>query len=240
MSIPKLSIKTWLIIACGVLVLGVVFAGFKATTATGRLKEAQANFAREKETTLAELKLLTKERDKYIQEAKDAKESAAKHEADSKAKDKEIEKEKVKQFELEKKYRTLDADAVTKLILGYLAMDEKEVWKNSFGVQFSLKASQETLIKLSDQKSLRFTLLPAEIAKNGSLVLANEDLKTGIGKLEKAIKTDYIAIEKYKFLLGENERLDKAYKREKFWKTFTLSTETPIILILTALLLFGK
>jgi hypothetical protein len=217
-----------------VVVLGLVFRGYFISL--GKFKEEQKTFKDNIAVINADMKILKDERDDLRKKAEENLKLADKY------KDKADKQEKInvdlenKNKEWEKKVAKMEVDEVINITREILKVEEKEIWKNSFGIQFSLFAGRENLIKLSDWKFLMFTLIPGKEVVIETQKLEIKGLRVSVESL-KGVDEKNKELEK-KFVDKEKEYKDvyKAFQRERFWKRLLGWVETPLVVVLGALL----
>lgn len=164
---------------------------------------------------------------KKYQEAADA--EAAKRKADNEAWAK---KAAVDNAAWQKKVGAMTADAVVEDIRAKLKLPAEDVYKNSFGVQFSLLGAKTNLLRLGDADYFTLTEKPKYIADIQSLGRENADLRAANKKQGEALAACDGIKDENKKIKADYAGILKTSENQAKWLRVTIPAGTVAIIVL--------
>jgi len=217
------QIRKWLVLAVVVFVILSIFLFVRDIQKSAAYKIEKKNT--EEKIKAAEARISAAEKSEVEHKAEAAKnkkaadEEAVKREADNKASEKKLREQNEA---WEKKVSAMTADAVVEDTRVRLKLGETDVYKNSFGVQFSLVGAKTNLLRIADADSFTLKKEP-QYKKN------EESFKEQIAKLMSSSDEDKKALadcdgtkEENKQIKIENDSLLKKSESQVKWLKITI------------------
>ena len=238
------QIRKWLVLAVVIFVVLSLFLFVKNIQKSAAYKVEKKNTEEKVKAGEARISDLEKSEAKHKAEAeknkKVANEEAAKREADNKASEKKL---KEQNEAWQKKVAAMTADAVVEDTRARLKLGEADIYKNSFGIQFSLVGAKVNLLRIADADSFtldrepQYKLNEASFKRQiANLTKSNEDKDGAIADCD-GTKTENIKIK------AEKDGLLKKSEAQVRWLKISIpvaGTAVVVTLIYIALKLIPK
>ena len=224
----------------------IVFLGlaafffFKSYTANKELAVAKETFKADKEKLQNEITNLIEEKDHYKREALKANADAQKSKDEVKVLKGDLVTAKNETKLWASKIEKMSDDDVIVDTRKVLEVDEKEIWKNSSGVQFSFSATRKVYQKLMEWQDFTLVTVPAydRIIDGEEKVIDEQD--TAFQNMSVALSKCELSLVKYGQLQVKYDSLLDVYERSNRWLKITVGTTVVAIVVVGGLLLFGR